>query len=245
MQPLHHLPGSCKTASLWLQTIPGPLIPSAMLNDGHHLNRPTIVSKSSHSPAYAAALTPESWCSQTLGTPYPTSKLDVDEHVCAGNPNRPTILSVSSQSPAYGAALTIRFGSSQAAALQVQRVVLNRVGGVTHSTHFDARQVSNRCSAWLFSLFRVFSTCLQRCLSHASCAWLCRARLRASRAGDTGPPCIWPSGIEVMAAAHLDTKDAQPERLGFVIFWVPPIQPGCRTCGHIPVYRWSPGAASG
>ena len=58
-----------------------------------------------------------------------------------GNPNRPTIVSVSSQSPAYGGTLTIVFGSSQAAALTIQRVVLNRCGGVTHSTHFDARQV--------------------------------------------------------------------------------------------------------
>ena len=58
-----------------------------------------------------------------------------------GNPNRPTIVSVSSQSPAYGASLTITFGSSQGAVLQIQRVVLNRMGGVTHSTHFDARQV--------------------------------------------------------------------------------------------------------
>ena len=58
-----------------------------------------------------------------------------------GNPNRPTITALSSQSPAYGAALTITFGASQGGTLTVQRVVLSRQGGTTHSQHFDERQV--------------------------------------------------------------------------------------------------------
>ena len=74
--------------------------------------------------------TTENYAMQLFTPPYLT-----------GTPNRPTILGLSSTSPGYGAQLSITFGSTQGAALNIQRVVLSRSGGVTHSQHFDLRQV--------------------------------------------------------------------------------------------------------
>ena len=59
-----------------------------------------------------------------------------------GNPNRPTIAGISNASPAYGATFSVTFGYTQTtSAPAIDRVVLNRIGGSTHSVHFDQRQV--------------------------------------------------------------------------------------------------------
>ena len=59
-----------------------------------------------------------------------------------GNPNRPIINTISRTSPAYGQTFVVTFGYTQAgSAPAITRVVLNRIGGSTHSTHFDQRQV--------------------------------------------------------------------------------------------------------
>ena len=64
-----------------------------------------------------------------------------------GNVSRPIIRSLSSTSPGYGASVTVVFGWTGPAGT-VNRVVVNRVGGVTHSLHVDQRQartLSSRC----------------------------------------------------------------------------------------------------
>ena len=59
-----------------------------------------------------------------------------------GNPNRPTITGISNTSPAYGATFAVTFGYTQtSSAPAINRVVLARIGGSTHSVHFDQRQV--------------------------------------------------------------------------------------------------------
>ena len=58
-----------------------------------------------------------------------------------GNVSRPIISSLSNNSPGYGASVNINFAWTGAAGT-VNRVVVNRVGGVTHSLHVDQRQAS-------------------------------------------------------------------------------------------------------
>lgn len=55
---------------------------------------------------------------------------------------RPMLGNPSNSRPAYGALITVPLSFVGGAATTIKRAVLNRVGGVTHSTHFDQRQVS-------------------------------------------------------------------------------------------------------
>jgi hypothetical protein len=56
--------------------------------------------------------------------------------------SRPIISAVSTATPAYGAAFTVTLTFAGGGPVPISRVVFNRVGGITHSTHFDQRQVS-------------------------------------------------------------------------------------------------------
>jgi hypothetical protein len=61
---------------------------------------------------------------------------------CKGCFSRPIISDVSTATPAYGSAFAVMLNFSGGAPVTISRVVFNRVGGITHSTHFDQRQVS-------------------------------------------------------------------------------------------------------
>ena len=63
----------------------------------------------------------------------------LDMASCASN--RPMLGAPSNRSPAYGATVTIPLTYAGGAAVPITRVVVNRLGGTTHSTHFDQRQV--------------------------------------------------------------------------------------------------------
>ena len=54
---------------------------------------------------------------------------------------RPLLGAVSNRSPAYGATVTIPFTFTGGPAVPITRVVINRIGGLTHSLHIDQRQV--------------------------------------------------------------------------------------------------------
>ena len=73
--------------------------------------------------------TTENYIMQTFTPPY-----------LVGNPNRPQILELESNSWAWGEAYNVTVAWSQAVAI-VDRAVLYRCGGVTHSVHWDMRQV--------------------------------------------------------------------------------------------------------
>ena len=73
--------------------------------------------------------TTENYIMQTFTPPY-----------LVGNPNRPQIGAVESNSWAWGEAYNVSVSWTQAVA-SVDRAVLYRCGGVTHSVHWDMRQV--------------------------------------------------------------------------------------------------------
>lgn len=55
---------------------------------------------------------------------------------------RPLLGAPSNTSPGYGTTITIPFTFTGGPAVPITRVVVNRIGGITHSLHMDQRQVS-------------------------------------------------------------------------------------------------------
>lgn len=56
---------------------------------------------------------------------------------------------VSTATPGYGATFTVTITFSGGNPVPITRVVFNRLGGVTHSTHFDQRQVRSLLPGFL------------------------------------------------------------------------------------------------
>ena len=55
--------------------------------------------------------------------------------------SRPMILTSTNNTPGYGENFEVTLGFVGGDPVSIGRVVFNRVGGITHSNHFDQRQV--------------------------------------------------------------------------------------------------------
>ena len=102
-----------------------------------------------------------------------------------GNPNRPTIMGISNISPAYGTTFRLSYGYTQTGSTPaISRVVLNRIGGSTHSMHFDQRQVRHRQLLLHRSLWPKPVVCCLQMRQAASCLLPgCISRLLTAEAG--------------------------------------------------------------